>query len=270
LGLACGGVSVDPGTHLQPLCDANAGLPIEGELVAVDRAANPIQSGIALQVSAAETRVDGQVVADGAALKTKLEERAQTAESISKYSAQPFDGRIVVIATPDTPASRIKEVLVAAARAGLLKADFILASNQPWDLPDYPDPDYAVQFKAQLDGVAAEERQMIAAQEIDSAVSLCPGAKAAFAAVANASPEMKCALIARGMEEALPTCLATNGDVVLTQIQVLSEPTSEFRPHVIQTGIDPKARPIIVSPDTPWSELAGKVVERSGQGIWLL
>jgi hypothetical protein len=76
-----------------------------------------------------------------------------------------------------------------------------------------------------------------------------------FQAVASASPEMKCTMVAHGLGEALPLCPLTDADRLVTMVQVLTEPVHPERPAARTLTLDPDAETTVVAPDLPWVEL---------------
>jgi len=265
--LACGGVSVDPGTQMAPVCKLAGGLDLQGDLVQLDAPVVELSDGIQLRVTAEGTYVGWMQAEDAAALTAKLREEVEVTWMLAARTGKGDSVPLLVTIAPDAPATRVGEVLRAAHAAGIPSVDLIVWSETPLDLPPYPDPAYAEALKAKLALAAPDVRQVVAAEEISGLITLCPGMQRAFEAIAHAAPDQRCTLITAGMAEALPTCVATDGDKVLTAFQVISEPPGGFAPTAVRVDLDPEATPIEAAGS--WAELAPKLATKQGEAIWI-
>jgi hypothetical protein len=268
LTLACGGMSVDPGTQMEPVCKLSGKVNITGDLVQLDAPVVELPEGIQLQVNTEGMFVGWTQTTDAAELTEKLREEAEVAGMLTVHTGGgPTQVPLLVMISPEVPASRVGEVLRAAHAAGLASINLIVWSKTPVDLPPYPDPAYAEELKGRLALVASEDRQRIAAKEISGLITLCPGMQRAFEAVAYAAPDQRCALITAGMAEALPTCIATDGDKVLTAMQIISEPPGDFVPTAVHVQLDPEATPVEAA--GTWADLAPKLAAKKGEKVWM-
>lgn len=86
--------------------------------------------------------------------------------------------------------------------------------------------------------------------------------------MANASPDTRCELAAAGLSRALPSCVATDGDAVLTLTQLLVEPRLTHAPTSIRLTLDPEA-PLEYDADRPWSEQAAALARHDGEHLWI-
>ena len=80
--------------------------------------------GPVVEISPTDTRVDGSVVGDGAALADRLLILKNNHPLL--HPGEPFEGRVLVWADRDVPWSRLREVLAAAKRRDYLIVDFVV------------------------------------------------------------------------------------------------------------------------------------------------
>lgn len=252
--LGCGGVSVAPRAHLDAVCAAAGPFPVDGDLGIVDAPVRPIPYGRPLVLDAIRVELDG-VPVDGSkvtsAVRTALEE--------------PGAPLVVVVPTADTPAERVRSALEGFAAAGV-PAPVLVRSTTPSAMPPPPDPEYARELRTLLD-VGPSQRATLGARETEELIALCPGAQEVFRAVAVASSEHRCMLLAAGMDEALPNCPFTDGDRVITAIQVLMGPEpDEAALTWIELRFDPSGDPVDLGTGT-WGEVAPSLAARSDRTL---
>jgi hypothetical protein len=255
--LACGGgSSVDPEAHLNAVCADVWPVTNRHRLPEVDRAPRRPDPGPILYVDAQGFRFDWDLVDDDQ-LTSALSERLQSGLPTEVVWLAPSD---------DASPARVGAGLAAIAGAGK-KAALILASNTEIQVPEAPSPAYAQEFQERLNAVSADMRQMIIAQEISGLVMLCPSGQEVFEAVANVSPDHKCQLIAAGLKEALPSCPLTNGDDVVSAMQVVLGPTlRELALTYVELEIRDDAPPLDLSGAT-WKEAAARVAALDGTAV---
>lgn len=253
--LACGGLgaSVKPGEHLKQVCEAGGSVSLEHVPVKIDRPYVPLEPGFQVVVGPYDIRAGFQFAQEAAELKPALER----------------EDRILLELAPDTASSKVLDVLRASHAAGVKTVDLIVASNEQVQLPPYPDPDYGLTFQARLHGLDASQRAVLGAQEIEGLIRLCPWAQEVFAAVASASPDSRCELVAYGLQEALPICLATDSDKVVTAVQVVSQPSSEWRPTALTLKLTDDGEPLEVPAGATWKDLAPLWTAHHGHEISL-
>lgn len=268
LACFCGGPSVQPAAHLQQVC-AEGGLVMSSTaLLPLDRPSEALPSVVRVELRPELTLVDGWEESSPEGLGEALAERAERARALSAHSDPPFEGRLLLMVSPEVSAEVVRDTVHRAHAAGFSALDLAYRSPEAHDLPPYPDPEYAAELKAQLADVPLDTRQTLAAREISDLLALCPPAQDVFAAVAHAAPESKCELLALGMDEALTPCLATDGDAVLTALHLLSEPSGTHRPTVVRVGLDPDSE-VLVEAEGTWSELGPALAELEGRTVWL-
>lgn len=261
MGLACGGgASVDPVTHLEPLCSAGKDGVGTADLVTLDVPSASMPPGPKVRLGE-ELTFDGlPVTVDG--LRDALQGSIDMAALMGESTLD-----VVLLVEANTPLLRVQDVGRALREGGVSTISLAVATSEPWPKVDYPDPAFAEQFKVTLANASPDMRQMHAAREIQSLIVACPGAQRAFEAVAHASPDMKCILMAHGLSEALPSCPLTDGDAVLTAFQVLAEPSSATRPGLLKPTLDPAGTAVPVPADATWAAIAPLLKTQSG-GVW--
>jgi biopolymer transport protein ExbD len=215
--LACGGVAVEPQSHLQAVCDA-AGVEVSTglELAQADIPFEAVEVGAYIRVEPAGVFIDDWNEAPASELESKVKDLV---------GSRGTDRPLLLGVAADTPMSELIAVLRAVRSAGLDSVGIVVHTPDVPELPPFPNEAYAEELKARLDGAAdPSTRATLAAQELETLVTLCPGAVQTFSAVASASADTKCTLIAYGLGEALPNCVLTDGDKVVTAVQVLMMP----------------------------------------------
>lgn len=269
LACFCGGPSVDTEAHLRQVCAEGGEVITKTPLLPLDRASTPLPSLVRLELQPGEALVDGwEEALSPEHLSQTLAERAEQARLLGEYSDTPFDGTLLLLVSPEVPASEVRDAVHHAHAGGFVSLALAFRSPEPHELPPYPDPAYAAELQARLADVPLDTRQMIAAEELSGLIALCPPAQEVFSAIAVVSADQKCELIARGMDEALGPCVATDADAVVTALHVLSEPSSTHRPTVLRLGLDPDSEVVIEASGT-WAELGPALAALEGQTAWI-
>ena len=262
--LACGGgVSVDPETHLEPICRSSGlEMPFGGARARVDVASTKVRGGVAVYLG------DELGFGHDSRVVTVQELRAeiQWINRISLAAQRPTVDVMLHIADHITLAD-VQEIAVALVDFGAGTIRMVVNTNEPWPSPVYPDPEFAEAFKGGLAALSPELRTVSAASEIESLITACPGAQGAFQAAPNDPANVRCILMAHLLKEALPSCPFTDGDAVVTAFQVMVEPTSETRPGLLTATLDPRGTPVPVPADATWAVIAPLLKKQSG-GVW--
>jgi biopolymer transport protein ExbD len=267
--LACGGVSVEPRSHLEAVCKQTGPVDIRAPLAQTDLAAKPLRLAVTITLHDSEHLVNWHRFDSRASLTDVLREELETQAVLAERLGEGADPRVLLIAAQDTPAGLVRDVVQAAHEVGVGNLDIALASNEPYAPVPYPDPDYAAELQARLSAVSPESRAVELAQELEGLLTACPDGQSAFAAVAMASPDTKCEMFAAGLGEALPGCVLTNGDKVVTAVQVATEPTAPTQPTYISVTPTPDGAAVAFRPGETWSDVAGRLVAHDGTPVWL-
>lgn len=268
LALACGGMSVDPAEHMLPICEEANQLAMGRELVQLDLPAEDVKESALLSVGPERVQVGWNEYREPADAVEGVREELEHARSMASMLGEEDHARVQLAIRPDTPSQRVVDTLMALHGGGLAEVDLLFLSQQAFDFPAYPDPQYGLELEAKLADVAPEMRQMMAAEEISSLIVLCPPMQNAFEAVAAASPDQKCTLITYGMAEGLPMCPATNKDKVITAMQVIMTTNLDFKPTATTLALDPLAEPLSIDATPTWAELGPVLATRDGQTVW--
>ncbi|MEZ4320579.1 MAG: hypothetical protein R3F61_24065 [Myxococcota bacterium] len=256
--LACGGVSVEPRAHLEQVCAAAGSVFVVGPLVTVDL---PKTDPSALAIVEIEP---GGATFEGGLSDQALTEAVERARSVAQYSGQEV---VVALAiAPETPIDTVWAALTEVHDLGVTGVELLFHTSQALSVPPYPDPAYAADLKSRISSVDAPTRMMKVAEEMESLVTLCPGAQMTFQAIANASPESKCVLMAAGLGESLPSCPLTSGDKVVTLAQIITEPGPDGPITAVSITLDPGAEPFALGEGT-WADASAAVVAADGKRV---
>jgi len=258
LALACGGlgVSVDPQAHLEPLCELSQVVGPFTELAQAEVPVRELEPSVLVAVTADGMTVDWRMMGTPDQIREGLDEALAAGKAVAERTGAAWEPGITLLIGPEVPASQALLALRLGHEAGVEAFDLVVWSTQPLVTPPYPDPNYGAELEARLAEVAPDHRASIAAMELEGLVRLCPGAMNTLQAVGMASPDMRCQLMAAGLAEALPSCVATNGDRVLTATQVLLQPSSPWSPTAIRVTVDPEASALTVEDGATWAQLA--------------
>ncbi len=261
--LACGGgASVDPVAHLEPLC-ALPMVPGVTELATVSGVATTPLEGTLVVVSKDGYRVDWHEQGDASVLQTELMHAYEMQKELSRYSGKPV-GPPNIAAEPGVSARDVGVALKLAHQSGYTEARLLFTTGEDLGLPEPLDPAFADELRTELDALDPAERQMRLAEIVEGEIALCPPAQETFAAVAAAPADMKCLLIARGMAEALPSCPLTDGDRVLTLMNVVSRPSYDKPIVSVTVTLDETADGL---PEGSWQEVAEQAALHDGKAI---
>lgn len=254
--LACGGgASVAPREHVTALCGLTE-IPDGVSLVRTNEPHDPVPLSVPwVGVSAAGVLIDG-VVVDNQTLATELQQKSEAMKLFNADSS----ARLVLLADAGTPASVALGVLSAASELGFTHVHVAFESDDRGDQPAAPDPDYEAQLRGRIHGVPASERAFLLATELSELLALCPLGLEMFTAIAMAVPEHKCPLIAAGLEEALPSCPLTNGDKVITAVQVMLTPSTSRQVVVVEAPI--ATLTLSSAGDASWGEVSAPLLTR--------
>lgn len=257
--LACGGLGADE-VHeaVMASCDSDVYVPHGVELVRLDASLPAPKIAVSLALANDHWLLDGDWLdPDPAALRDRLREKAETAKLLAERTgsdAFAFNGTLLLLVPPETPGATVLSVLEAARDTEFPKVRFVVRTGDK-PAPSYLDPDYGAELQARVSAMDPAERAMNIAMEMEGLLVACPPGQEAFAAVANASAEMKCTLMAHGLAEALPMCPLTNDKKVVTLMQVVSM-SSPYEHGMLSLTLDPEATVHPVDPAAPWSTLA--------------
>lgn len=233
--LACAGWgTVDAAAHLEPLCEASEGA-VAGELVQLERPAKKLPEGVQIEVGGAQGIVLDKRAVHPEGLDQALGDALANAQALR---AGPTD--LQISADPATNPEFIGYLLQVSAAHGYRTAHFVVGSSERYPIFEYPDPEYAIDLKVRLNGMTPMQRNVVLAEELDGLIPLCPGAQQVFKALATSSPHTKCVLLAHGLGESLPSCIATDGNKVITAAQIAIEPRSRYLPTSFPVPLDPE------------------------------
>lgn len=265
--LACGG-PVDVAGAFSGLCSAEVTPSVDLPRVGADLPRPKL--AVHLVVGPHGASLDGEPLTDRtAALAQALAQKAETANELAARiggSDFEFRGELLVSAHPDTPIGELVPMLDTAEAAGFPNLRFLLITGDR-PPPAWTDAAYAHDLMARLPEDPAA-RQAMLAEELGSLLSLCPPGQSVVDAVAYASAEMKCRLLAQGMEEALPSCPLTDRAKVVTAFQVaLAGPPVEVGTLAIE--LDRGAVPLEVDGETAWELVVADLLPRADQHVWL-
>ena len=260
LALACGlGASVPIRAHLEQVCAVSGAFPIPPglDLVPLDLPASEARPGAILELRLDELRVDGGTV------RSDLDQR------LSSAKARSTGGPTALLVEAEVPAALVLEVLDALQAAGMSEVSLVGWSNQVVELPPFPDPELGAELTGALAALSPEERVMHVVEAMTTEVRLCPGAQEVFGAVATGTPDARCAMIAVGLDEALPMCPLTDADRVMTLVQATVQPPDPRRPVGVPVALDPAAPPLAVPATMPWRELLPRWARTEPRPGWL-
>jgi hypothetical protein len=88
-----------------------------------------LQRGPVVTISSADTRVDGSVAEDAAAVADRLGILKDTYALL--HSGEPFDGRVLLYVDRSIPWRRLREILAAAAKQDYRIVDFVVTKDPP-------------------------------------------------------------------------------------------------------------------------------------------
>jgi len=256
--LACGGALGAEEVHQAILagCESDVGIPVDMELVRLDQDLPAPELAVLLQLGGEPWLLDGTPV-EPEQLEGRLQAKAQSAKALADATgsdAFAFRGELLLLVTPDTTGATLLKVFELTRAAEFSQIRFIVRTGDK-PAPPYLAPDYGVELEARVRGAAAEERGGVIAAELEELLVACPPSQEAFAAVATASAEMKCQMMAHGMAEALPKCPLTDDAKVVTVLQVMSR-SAPYEHGVLSLTLDPEGTVHPVDPTAPWSTLA--------------
>lgn len=238
--LACGGASVPPRAHLEAVCATVPFAADVGRLAETELPARPV---------------------DGVAWVVGDPESGANALALSVATGQP----VVLVPTAATPASALLEALRAMEDRG--SAVIVVDSGTEVVVPASPDPTYEADLRGRLTHPDMRGGQL--ADELQGLLFLCPPASEMFSAVAFASPEAKCQLLAAGLEEVLPNCPFTSADQVITAIQVANGPwPGTLQRSTITLNLAAGGIPLELGTGT-WGDVAAAVAKLDGQAVSL-
>ena len=275
--LACAGPSVPIAPYLGEVCALSAavGVPMGAELVAIDRAPvaagnGSARSGIEIVAGADRIEVDGVWIETPGDLEPRVMEAKERARHLAEAMGETSAPEARAYLAPETPAATVVAIFEASARAGLARIAFAAWSTEA--APDVPAPldaAFAEELRAEMDAASPEMRAMRFAERFASEIALCPGAQRTFEAVAMASPDVRCELLAQGLSEALPSCPFTNADRVLTMVWALQVPTNAQLPTSLPVAIDRDAPPLTVPASARWRDIANALAARDPLPGWV-
>lgn len=254
--LACGRAPDEAlRAELSAMCEAPGPiLPPEG-ITLVQVEGEPVAPRLAnrVVVGSSELQIDGARVPLEELAEAMAERVAQAREleALTDHALQPA----LLFVDASVPAARLAGVLGALHSAGMHELQLVAQSSTPWPPPTYANEALAEHLIAELSDLPHAERRATLAARTAENVSWCPATANVFSAVAAASPEQRCALLAHGLSETLPRCWLTRKEEVLTFLQLMSAPQSETQPTAQTLQLDPTTEPLQVAPDLPLSEL---------------
>lgn len=259
VGLACGGMGGDDVKQaVHATCGSAELQPSTVDLVLIeDTSLRRPKLSVQLEVHPDGLRLDGESMADGSAVGERLRIKAETARDLADKIGSAdfaFRGELLLLLPPDTPSGTLLPLLEVAHASGFPHVRFVVRTGKKPSTA-FVDGAYGMELAARLDGLAPADRARVLAEEIEDLLVACPSGQQAFAAVAHASAEMKCQLMAVGLAEALPMCPLTNHGKVVTAVQVATD-GSPWTHGVLALSLDPEGTPYPIDPSTPWSELA--------------
>lgn len=267
--LGCGGLRGDALRQAtEGSCGDFAVVAPRVELVQLDRELPPPELAVSVELGA-EWSIDGAMVGtDLDALHQALVDKATTAKELSERAGPgfAFEGELLLLVPPDTPARTVLQVLEVAHRARFTEVRFVVRTR-PSDEPDLLDAANAADLRARLEGRPPDMTQVLLAEEMSELVAACPGAQRTFSAVARASADMKCPLLMAGLADALPRCPLTDGEKVITLAQLItSSGTWEY--GTLELSLDPRGTRYEVDLSADWSTLAPWWAEAEAGPSW--
>lgn len=234
--LGCSGLGADPHA-LDPYCATQTTLVPPGvTLPNVDRPGVPLRPGATFAVTAGGVEERPSHVADEVAGPTLL------------Y----IDG--------GAPVERVLEALAAAP-----VATPVARSRERWSLPGYLSPAVADELAPQLGDPAL--RPAVLGRAMLDAAWLCPDLRRTISGAVVASPEVRCTILTKGLEESLPLCVATDGARVITLIQIAYTPVDPQMPALLEW--DPAAEPLAVDRGAKWADVAPLLAANPASGLTL-
>lgn len=234
-------------------------IPESLELVSLDLPVNPLEDGATIQVDA-QIWVDERPITNTEQISARI---ADLQEHTELLGAGPF--HVNVLIAKEVEASLVATVLQNLNAAGQSTVRLAAMSHQPSKEVEYRVPDLAAEVEAEFNASGPHERQMALAQRWSRELGLCPPAGEAFKAVAYASAERKCQLLAYGLAEAQPMCpLVMNPDRAHTLLAFTMRPTHDFQPTWFEVTLDPAAAGITVNATDTWQQIAPLLLSEAG------
>ena len=268
IGLACGGasLSVDPLTHLESVCESSGVIPVTTDLVQIDLPAKPLDLASLVRMDGSTTYVDG--VRLTGPLLDELQRIDGLNTAIAGLSRAAPPAVLLIEASANVPNSQIVATLKTASLTGFETVHLLVSSNEAVPTVSYPDPHYAADLKSRIDALPPEQVATTLAIEFETLLAYCPDAEAAFQAVAYASPDLRCTILAHGLAESLPYCLLTNGDQVISAAQLMLQPRSQWTPTALTLSLTPNGTPLSLQGAT-WEDIATELLPYDGQSVYI-
>ena len=242
-------------------------------LVAFDGSVRPADLAVNLGLARDEIRVDGVEVADGAALRQRLDELVAEATRIAEGSDGRirFAGHMLLSVHGDVPAKRVVEQVAVAFEAGFSTLNStVRLPAQPE--PPYLEPELAQEVLAELPPPSEhEQRQSRLGERLSEEAGACEAAVEVFRSVAAAAVEQKRPLFSEGIGTIQSKCREKTWRRVITLLQLHQSPeVLGFPMGALEATWVADGERVEVAPDTPWSGVVTKLAALGDRKITLV
>ncbi len=199
---------------------------------------SPPFDAVELQVTAKGVVVGwGDPVPEGQ-LSMRLREEVERAVAFGR----PPPGWVLAIAA-DAPRAEVARALAGLVHSEQKSGHVVFATTDVGTIPPPRDPAVLAKLATMLDELPPDQRSTIMAREIQQSMPPCAPVEKAFGAVAAASVDQRCSLLAVGIAEGLVSCGCPDADQLLTQIYAVTAGTKvpERLAVAVPVTIDPTA-----------------------------
>ena len=225
-----------------------------------------LELAVTVQLEAERVILDGVAVAGVPAVRDMLIEKRDEAVAIAALASgnYQFEGRILFLVPPGERAHRVAGLAAAARDAGFSRFQWVVQTGEPREQPAPLVPELAHELEvawAPLDGPG---RQVMLADFMTREAEGCAPAVEMFRAVATASVEMKCPMLAAGLDGVWDGC-PKQAPRIVTILQAINESTRPL--GAVVTDCTAEGQTLEVAAELPWSELLPQLAERRGQDV---
>lgn len=244
---ALGDKGISPDVPLAPWKPAPSDKPTDGR---VELRPGGLQVGWGTEIGAGE-------------LVARLKAERETVEG----QGRTMDGWSLTIGA-ETPRAEVAAVFRALAEGEMRAGTVVLSVEPTGPIPQPRDAARLAEVDAKVSGVEPSQRAVVFAQEIQQAMPPCPAMADAFAVVANASAQQRCALLARELSKGIVSCGCPKEDEVLTLVYGVSlgSKPPERLATVVPVTLDPAAPP---RAGGTWGEIVAGLDEAATKALWV-
>lgn len=161
---------------------------------------------------------------DWAQLTEALSRSLVGRQALAGHGGAPFRSLFTLGVGPGVEPGRIQAALASAQAAGFEEVEFIAWLPEPPERAEAPDPVYAAELEASLQGIPMELRRDFLAAELARHSGVCEEMTQAAVVIPKSSAWSWCQLAWAGTFVGLPTCEAPDHGKVVTALEALIVP----------------------------------------------